>query len=504
MRNGNIVHAIYSQRELDNPAICLLDGTSYSSRSLFDRFSKMARALRDLGVETGDRVSFRLEKSIDTLVLAHACLGIGAILHPINTSYTDDEVSFLIRDCEPALFVCEESERQRFSNIASAVGVAIISLTGANGSLVNAAASSERTSEIVAVTADATAALLYTSGTTGKPKGSRITHGNLVHSAAALASIWKISDADCVLHALPIYHAHGLFAAINPAFFGGARILLLPSFDTGEVLSGLSKATIMMGVPTYYSRLLAEPDLPRCVSPQFRLAISGSAPLSADIASKFFERTGRSIYQRYGSTEATIITAMPADRDNRPGYVGSALPGVEIRVAMADGTRVPVGTGALETRGPNVFAGYWNNPAADGGAFTEDRWFITGDLAEIGADGCVKLLGRTKELIISGGLNVYPREVEIALERMTDVEEAAVFGVPHQDFGEAVVAVVTSRNGETVDEAAARTELKKHLAAYKVPKRIVTVPEMPRNSMGKAQKTELRQRLTHLFNGSEG
>lgn len=355
--------------------------------------------------------------------------------------------------------------------------------------------------DAVELPAHAPAALLHTSGATGRPKGALITHGNLAHSARALAEVWRLGPGDVLLHALPAFHAHGLLTAINVMLEAGGAVCFLARFEPGSVLRELPRCTVLMGVPTHYARLVREPGLAAAAAGAFRLAISGSAPLPAETAQEFRRVTGMEIIERYGSTEAAIVTALPAGAAGRRGWVGWPLPGVRVRVANEHGRFESAATGVLETRGHNVFAGYWHRP--DEPAFTEDGWFVTGDVAEIDPQGCVRILGRQTDVVITGGLNVYPREVEDVLARCPGVAGAAVFGAPHPDFGEAVVAVVETAPSGEFDESACIRYLKTEVASYKAPKRIVPVRSIPRNELGKVAKAELRERFRGLFAGTD-
>jgi malonyl-CoA/methylmalonyl-CoA synthetase len=497
----NLYHTLYAGRDPGSVALHVPGIGTYATAALVDQIGRYAAALHALGIGQGDRVSFKLEKAPEVIFLAHACLQLGAILHPLNTAYTDQEIGYLLSDAEPALFVCEPGEERRFKDMAAQTNSRLETLSGgARGTLGALAAQQPPRQEIAGLDADAIAAILYTSGTTGKPKGAQITHHNLAHSARALMSVWRLGASDTLLHALPVYHAHGLLTAINTMLVAGGSILFLPRFDAGEVIAALPAATVMMGVPTHYARLLREPGFAEALRPTFRLAISGSAPLPRELAAEFAQRTGRRLIERYGATETAIVTAVPADAADCTGWVGWPLPGVEVRVAAADGTRAPrSATGELETRGHNVFDGYWKRPAADREAFTPDGWFVTGDVAEIDDSGCVRLLDRSKDLIISGGLNVYPREVEAVLDTLPGIAQSAVFAAPHPDFGEAVAAVVELTPGASFDEATTIEAAKTSLAAYKVPKRILVVNEIPRNYMSKVRKAELRAHYRDLF-----
>jgi malonyl-CoA/methylmalonyl-CoA synthetase len=495
----NLYHCLYSAREPSSWAIQGPNGLR--TGFLQEQIGKYAAALDAVGVRQGDRVSFKLEKAVEVIFLAHACFQLGAIIHPLNTGYTDEEVRYLLEDAEPCLFVCEPDEESRFKDMACVLGCTLYTLSaGGTGGLAALAAALAPRLVVADVEGGTTAAILYTSGTTGRPKGAKITHGNLAQSATALVSVWELGSSDVLLHALPVYHAHGLLTAINTMLAAGGSILFLPRFEVGEVLAALPQATVMMGVPTHYARLMRERGLSAALRPGFRLAISGSAPLPLELATRFAELTGRRIVERYGSTEAAIVTAVPGSSHDTTSWVGWPLPGVHVRVATTDGARLErSATGSLETRGHNVFAGYWKRPEADRDAFTADGWFITGDVAEIREDGCVRLLDRAKDMIISGGLNVYPKEVETVLDSFSGVANSAVFGVPHPDFGEAVAAVVELEPGALFEEAGLIAAARTRLAAYKVPKRVLVVPEIPRNRMGKVLKAALRADYAHLF-----
>ncbi|MGE0630386.1 MAG: AMP-binding protein, partial [Hyphomicrobiaceae bacterium] len=465
---------------------------------------QMAAALAGLGVGRGDRGSFLIEKSPQVVVLAHACLRLGAILHPLNTSYTDAEVSGLLGDAEPRVLVVAPQASGRFQAVAGKAGATLATLSeqGA-GSLGEAAAARPALTGVAAVAADDVAAILYTSGTTGRPKGAMITHGNLIESARALGQVWKMTAADVLYHALPVYHAHGLLTALNTAMVAGASVLFHPRFEATAAVAALPRASVIMAVPTIYARLLEEPEL-KVATRNLRLVISGSAPLPLEVGRRFKDATGLTIRERYGSTEAAIITAMPLDVEGGEGSVGMALPGIEVRLRNEDGRRAATGIGVLETRGHNVFRGYWRNADADVAAFPEPGWFDTGDVAEIDGSGLVRLLGRNKDLIISGGLNVYPMEVETVLDTLPGVACSAVFAAPHPDFGEAVVAAVEMRNDTPFDERGIIAAARERLAPYKTPKRVIVTDEIPRNRRGKVEKNKLRDQWRELFTADAG
>ena len=497
MTQDNLIHTLYGNRDAAAPAFLRSGGAALTTGDALAAIDRAAGALAACGVKPGERVSVRVEKCVEAVFLAHACFRIGAVLHPMNTAYTPREVEALLEDARPALLVCDPAERETFAPAARRLGCRVEDLRGDQGSLADLARACEPAPPVVEVRQETPAALLYTSGTTGRPKGALITHGNLAASARALVEVWRLGRGDVLMHALPAYHAHGLLTAVNVMLTAGGAICFLPRFDAESVLRELPRCTVMMGVPTHYARLLKEPGLADAVGRPFRLAISGSAPLPPETAQEFRDVTGIEIIERYGSTEAAIITAVPPGTDRRRGWVGWPLPGIAVRAANEEGRFTASATGVLETRGHNVFAGYWNRPEEQ--AFTEDGWFVTGDVAEIDGEGCVRILGRETDVVITGGLNVYPKEVEDALDRHERVSSSAVFGVPHPDFGEAVTAVVETATPAAFDESACIGYLKTELASFKVPKRILVVDAIPRNDLGKVAKAALRERYRDLF-----
>ena len=519
MTSGNLIHALYGRRAAGDPTFVLPGGPSLSTGDATTAIDHAAGALAACGVRPGDRVSVKVHKCVEAVFLAHACFKAGAILHPMNTAYTPRETEALLADARPRLLVCDPDETETFAAAAATCGFRIEGLRGGReiqgnqgsrgsqgiqggrGSFAELARSSGPAADAATLPAHAPAALLYTSGTTGRPKGALITHGNLADSAEALAEVWRLGPGDVLLHALPAFHAHGLLTAINVMLKAGGAVCFLPRFEPESVLRALPGCTVIMGVPTHYARLVREPGLAAAAAGALRLAVSGSAPLPQETAQEFQRATGMEVVERYGSTEAAIVTAVPPGAAGRQGWVGWPLPGVRVRVANDRGRFESSATGVLETRGHNVFAGYWGRP--DEPAFTEDGWFVTGDVAEIDAQGCVRILGRQTDVVITGGLNVYPREVEEVLGRCRGVADAAVFGAPHPDFGEAVVAAVETAPSGEFDESACIRYLKTELASYKTPKRIVPVSAIPRNELGKVVKAELRERFRGLFAGTD-
>jgi len=451
------------------PAFLLGDGSAVSYAELEAGAAQVAGQLVASGVVPGDRVGLQAEKSVEAVMIYLGVLKAGAAFLPLNAAYTQAEVDYFVHDAEPRVFI-----------------------TDAEGFRAEADAADPLRDAVPRADTDL-ASLIYTSGTTGRSKGAMLSHGNLAANARALHEIWGFTPGDVLLHALPIFHVHGLFVALHCAFLSGCPMVWLPKFDDAQVLAGLVQSTVMMGVPTFYTRLLANAQFTRERAAHMRLFISGSAPLLESTFAEFEQRTGMRILERYGMSEAVIITSNPLAGDRIPGSVGYPLPGVDLRIGGAEET------GVLQIRGPSVFSGYWRMPEKTAQEFTTDGFFITGDVGRQDPDGRVWISGRAKDLIISGGYNVYPKEIELVLDELAGVTESAVVGVPHPDFGEGVVAVVIAPKGETPEEAAIIAECRRRLAPYKAPKRIVFVDALPRNAMGKVQKNLLRDRYAGLF-----
>jgi malonyl-CoA/methylmalonyl-CoA synthetase len=467
--------------------------------------ARMARALAALGVAPGDRVAAQIEKSPEGLMLYLGTLRAGAVFLPLNTAYTAAELDYFIGDAEPKVVVCDPARLSAIAAIARARGVAAVETLDAagRGSLFDLAAKQSGSFEDIARAADDLAAILYTSGTTGRSKGAMLSHGNLVSNAKTLVETWRFTSADRLLHALPVYHTHGLFVATNVVLFSGASLIFLPKFDAAEVIAELDEATVMMGVPTFYTRLLDRPDFTAETAENVRLFVSGSAPLLAETHRDWFARTGHAILERYGMTETNMNTSNPYECERRAGTVGFPLPSVDLRVTDPEtGAVLPRETiGMIEVKGPNVFGGYWRNPEKTAAEFRPDGFFITGDLGKIDADGYVHIIGRGKDLIISGGFNVYPKELEMEIDTIPGVVESAVIGVPHKDFGEGVTAVIVARADAELDEKRVHDALEGRLAKFKLPKRVFFTPELPRNTMGKVQKNVLREQYKDAFGG---
>jgi len=487
----------------NRPAFIGRDGAALLTfeelRSLVAAF---ANALAALGVKPNDRVTAQLDKSLGAVVLYLAALKAGAVLQPLNPAYTPSEVEYFIADTAPALVVTSSDKAEAALLLARRYRAGLASLDGLEqGSLGRLAATAQRHHVTCPRAPDDLAGLLYTSGTTGRPKGAMLSHANLESNARTLHRLWGFIPGDVLLHALPIFHVHGLYVALNTAFLNASSILWLETFDVAEVVTLLPRATVFMGVPTFYTRLLADPRFNHLACRSMRVLISGSAPLLPATYAAVFERTGHQILERYGMTETGMIASNPLDGRRLPGTVGFPLPGVEVRIANAEGMELPPGeAGVIEVRGPNVCKGYWHRDADRSRDFRPDGYFITGDVGIMDEEGRLSIIGRAKDLIITGGLNVYPVEIENVLDALAGIEESAVIGVPHPDFGEAVVAVVKTTSG-TLIEPEIIDALARNLARFKLPKRVYVVDELPRNAMGKVQKDELRRRFAQAFCG---
>jgi malonyl-CoA/methylmalonyl-CoA synthetase len=469
--------------------------------------ARFANALRDLGVEPGDRVAVQVEKSIEAVMLYLACARAGAVFLPLNTAYTAAEVEYFLTDAEPRVFVCDPARREALTPVAQRAGARVETLgvwtspEASAGALSDRALEASAAFEDVARGPDDLAAILYTSGTTGRSKGAMLTHENLASNARTLVEAWRFTADDVLIHALPIFHTHGLFVATNVVLFSGSSMRFLPKFDPDRILALMPEATAMMGVPTFYVRLLQHPGLTREAAAGIRLFVSGSAPLLAETHREWQARTGHAILERYGMTETNMNTSNPYEGDRVAGTVGFPLPGVDLRVAEPESGRV-LGEdeiGMIEVRGPNVFKGYWRMPEKTASEFRADGFFITGDLGKVDPRGYVHIVGRGKDLIITGGYNVYPKEVETEIDAIPGVVESAVVGVPHPDFGEGVAAVVVRQPGAALTEAEVLRTLEGRLARFKLPKHVAFVEDLPRNTMGKVQKNVLRDSLGGLF-----
>ncbi|HKS18622.1 MAG TPA: malonyl-CoA synthase [Bradyrhizobium sp.] len=501
--NANLFSRLFDG--LDDPsrlAIEQLDGTRISYGDLIAQAGRMANVLVSRGVKPGDRVAAQTEKSVPALVLYLAAVRAGAVYLPLNTAYTLNELEYFISDAEPSLVVCDPAKAEGIGAMAARSGAKVETLDAdGKGSLTDAAAKAPAEFATVSRGNDDLAAILYTSGTTGRSKGAMLSHDNLASNSLTLVDYWRFTRDDLLIHALPIYHTHGLFVASNVTLFARAAMIFLPKFDPELIVRLMARATVLMGVPTFYTRLLQSPALSKEAARHMRLFISGSAPLLADTHREWAARTGHAVLERYGMTETNMNTSNPYDGERVPGAVGYPLPGVSVRVTDPEtGKEVSRDAiGMIEVKGPNVFKGYWRMPEKTRSEFRDDGFFITGDLGRIDSKGYVQIVGRGKDLVISGGFNVYPKEIENEIDAMPGVVESAVIGVPHADFGEGVTAVVVCSKGAELSEASVLKALDGRLAKFKMPKRVFIVDDLPRNAMGKVQKNILRDTYSQIY-----
>ena len=489
------------RNRLDKTAIATPDGGRWTYGDIDRLSAQFAAALNAAGVAAGDRVVAQVEKSVGAVGLYLGTLRAGGVFVPLNTAYTPSEVEFFLADANPRVFFCRPEARGALRSIASRAGVDHIAAldTGAHEELWRENGPLEQADGIVARGGEDLASILYTSGTTGRSKGAMLSHRALSTNAAALTEIWELTADDVLLHALPIFHIHGLFVGLNTSFLNASKLLFLPSFDPRVVRRVLSKATVMMGVPTFYSRLL-DHGITREECAHMRLFISGSAPLTEELSNAWEARTGYRILERYGMTEAGMIASNPLRGARIPGSVGFALPDVAIRVADGAGRELARGeTGVIEVKGPNLFSGYWRLPKKTEQDTRADGFFITGDMGVMDADGRLRIVGRAKDLIISGGYNIYPKEIEVVLDAIAGVKESAVIGAPHKDLGEGVVAVLVAEKEAVADEVL-QAALDEKLARFKHPRRFFWVTDLPRNAMGKVQKDALREEYKGAYN----
>jgi malonyl-CoA/methylmalonyl-CoA synthetase len=504
--NNNLFAALRAAfpEDLDAIAVETDNGLFYSWRDLERGTAMLANLLKSLQLPEGARVAVQVEKSVEAMMLYLATLRAGYVFLPLNTAYQSAEMEYFIANAEPSVVVCSRKNFGWVSKIAFQQGTYNVFSLDDNrtGSLLDRAAQCSDRHEVVQRKADDLAAILYTSGTTGRSKGAMLSHGNMLSNATVLKDYWGWQPGDVLIHALPIFHVHGLFVAIHGALINGSKMIWLSRFDPKLVVEKLREATVFMGVPTLYVRMLAEPGLTREACRNMRLFVAGSAPLLIETFKAWQERTGHTILERYGMSETAMLTSNPYDGERRGGTVGFALPGVSLRVQGDGGQTLPAGeVGGIEVKGPNVFQGYWRMPEKTKEEFTADGYFKTGDVGKIDERGYIHIVGRSKDLIISGGYNVYPAEIEGFINDMPGVAESAVVGVPHPDFGEVGVAVVIAKPGSTLDGDAIIAALKAALANFKIPKRCFVVSELPRNTMGKVQKNLLREQHKALFAG---
>ena len=486
-----------------NPNACAfetVDSRYYTFDDLRFGSAKIANWLTSLGVARGSRIAVQVEKSVEAVMLYLATLRAGFTFLPLNTAYREAEISYFLNDAQPAVVICSPENLQWIAPLARAAGCQVVKTLGerADGTLIEAATGYAHEFKTASVKLGDLAAILYTSGTTGRSKGAMLSHRNLASNALTLKTVWHWQKGDVLLHALPIFHVHGLFVALHGALINGSKSLWLSKFDADAVVRFIPRATVMMGVPTFYVRLASDPRVNRPLVKSMRLFISGSAPLLAETFALFKKKTGHVILERYGMSETVMLTSNPYRGERRAGTVGFALPGVGVRLIGDDGQAIAKKKntesmiGGVQVKGPNVFSGYWRMPEKTKEEFTSDGWFKTGDVGRWDADGYLNLVGRSKDLIITGGYNVYPKEIEMLIDDLPGVDETAVIGVPHPDFGEAVTAVVVAKPNTTLDAQTLLSMIKGKIANYKVPKKIFVVESLPRNAMGKVQKNVLR------------
>jgi malonyl-CoA/methylmalonyl-CoA synthetase len=484
------------------PFLHLQDGSVISHSDFLEKAARLAHVLTEIGLEPGDRLAAQVQKSPEALALYAACVQAGVIFLPLNTAYTADEVTYFIENSGARCVVCDAKSAGDLAPIADRLGAQLETMNAdGGGSLIDQAATKSASFDTVSRASDDLAAFLYTSGTTGRSKGAMLTQDNLLSNALTLGDFWRFTSDDVLLHALPIFHTHGLFVATNVILATGGSMIFLPKFDLDAMIDLMPKATTMMGVPTFYTRLLDDARFTKDLTAHMRLFVSGSAPLLADTHVQFEKRTGHRILERYGMTETNMNTSNPYDGERRAGTVGFPLPGVELKITdPATGKTLPQGeVGQIEVRGPNVFKGYWQMPEKTAAELREDGFFITGDLGKLDDDGYVHIVGRNKDLIISGGYNIYPKEIELVLDEQPGVLESAVIGVPHADFGETVLGLIVPEHGASLDLEAIGEACIASLARFKHPRKLIKVEDLPRNTMGKVQKNVLRDTYRDVF-----
>lgn len=498
-----LFHAVDTGKKLAD----LEDGRTYSYQDALDVSARFANAIIALGVKPGDRVAVQVPKSIEAVMLYLACVRAGAVFLPLNTGYTPNEVDYFLGNACPHLFICDPAKREELAPVAEqneakleTLGVWTSEDTSA-GTLSDLALEASTQFQNIPRTPEDLAAILYTSGTTGRSKGAMLTHANLLSNAQTLVELWRFTSDDVLLHALPIFHTHGLFVALNVVILSRSSMIFVSAFKADVMLEHLPASTAMMGVPTFYTRLLQDQRFTKELVSHMRLFVSGSAPLLAETHEQFEARTGHRVLERYGMTETNMTTSNPYDGERRAGTVGFPLPGVSLKITDPDtGKELEKGQiGMIEVKGPNVFSGYWKMPEKTAEEFRADGFFITGDLGVLDDEGYVQIVGRTKDLIISGGFNIYPKEIELILDELDQVVESAIVGVPHPDFGEAVVGVIVATDPDNFDEAEVLEILKPKISRFKQPKILHVVEELPRNTMGKVQKNSLRDLLKDSF-----
>lgn len=501
----NNIYSVFQQRFPQNAGAIFIetaDGLQYSYAYLEQETARIAHFLTSQGAQKGDRVAVQVEKSPHVLFLYLACLRAGLIYLPLNTAYTKSELNYFLGNAEPTVVICKSAAEELFSSFKNETLKHVFTLDpNEQGSLIEQSRNTPAEFETVACAADDIAVILYTSGTTGRPKGAMISHGNLAANGLALQKAWNWQQSDVLLHALPIFHIHGLFVACHNVLLGGSKMLFLEKFDSHSIIQLLPKATVFMGVPTFYTRLLDDENFTQDVCRNMRLFISGSAPLLEQTFEDFQKRSGHTILERYGMTETGMNTSNPVTGDRIAGTVGLPLPGVEARIVDENNKIINDGSvGVLQVKGDNVFKGYWRMPEKTAEEFTADHFFITGDIAKYNEQGYISIVGRNKDMVITGGYNVYPKEVELLLDENEGVKESAIIGLAHKDFGEAVTAIVVPNDiNHPPDETELKNRLKQELASFKTPKKIIFIEQLPRNTMGKVQKNILRETYKNLY-----
>jgi len=504
-----VANPLYDQlfglhKEKTTPFLHLLNGTTLSHQQFLELAAQIANVTSRLGLKPGDRVAAQVEKSHQALAVYAACVQAGLVYLPLNTAYTANELHYFIENSGASLIICDSSRSQGLTDLSNELEAKLETLDAdGTGTLMEQANTMPRIFDTVERDSDDLAALLYTSGTTGRSKGAMLTQGNLLSNSVTLAREWKFDSDDVLIHALPLFHTHGLFVAVNVSLVAGSSIIFLPKFDVESFADNMPRSTVMMGVPTFYTRLLDDERIDNDLTRNMRLFVSGSAPLLSETHLKFEERTGHKILERYGMTETNMNTSNPYDGERRAGTVGFPLTNVEVRIVeptsgecLADGE-----VGQIEVRGPNVFKGYWQMPEKTAAELRDDGFFITGDLGKFDTDGYLHIVGRDKDLIISGGYNIYPKEIELVLDDQPGITESAVIGVPHPDFGETVIGIVVPEKGAAVDHEGIMTAVKHSLARFKHPRKLVTLEALPRNAMGKVQKNILRDQYKSTYIG---
>lgn len=498
--NHNLYDVLSQRFPVDGSKLCIINpaGGDLSYSQLEQRSAQLANYFCSLGLTPGDRVAVQVKKSPQALLVYLACLRAGFIYLPLNTGYTEAELQYFFSDANPGLIIADPDGQAYCEPLAQQQSALFETLSSnGSGSLIDNSASFPQQFDNVVSRVNDLAAILYTSGTTGRPKGAMLSHGNLSANALMLHDAWGWQQQDVLIHSLPIFHVHGLFVACHGVLAAGASMIFMPSFSVDEVITQLPNATVMMGVPTFYTRLLASDDFSAQHCAAMRLFISGSAPLLATTHEAFQQRTGHRILERYGMSETSMLISNPLEGERRAGTVGFPLPGIDVRLVDANSKSVAVGdVGSIQVKGPNVFQGYWQLPEKTAKEFTEDGFFITGDQGMISDDGYISIVGRAKDMVISGGYNVYPKEVELVIDAIDGVKESAVFGIPDADFGEAVTVAIVVEAGVSFDVETIIASSREKLAAYKAPRFVHFLDQLPRNTMGKVQKNSLREKFS--------